>query len=115
MAAVTAPAILRGASQECLKIVLHTSNAGFVQINLYAQLHKFHVYPDNQTAYGTPRRFRALIANIATSNATAEQKMNGTLTFLGNAGQTLCNGTLDNNVTMTGVQVSVLDLHVKCS
>ncbi len=76
-----------------------------LQINLYAQLHKFGIYPDNQTAYGTPRHFRALIANIATSNATALQKMNGTLTFLANSGQNLCNGTLNNNSTMSGMQV----------
>lgn len=79
-----------------------------LQINLYAQLHRFGVYPNNQTAYGTPRHFRALIANIATSNNTALQKMNGTLTFLANSGQDLCNGTLNNNGTMSGMQVGSL-------
>ena len=81
-----------------------------MQINLYAQLHRFRVYPDNQTAYGTPRQFKAMIANIATSNTTSQQKMNGTLTFLGNAGQSLCNATLNNNATMSGTQVGALDL-----
>ena len=79
-----------------------------VQINLYAQLHRFAIYPNNQTAYGTPRHFRALIANVATSNNTALQKMNGTLTFQANSGQGLCNGTLTNNSTMSGALVGCL-------
>ncbi len=81
------------------------------QINLYAQLHRFGIHPNNQTVYGTPRHFRALIANIATSNTTALQKMNGTLTFLANSGQDLCNGTLNNNSTMSGMQVGLHELH----
>ena len=76
-----------------------------VQINLYAQLHNFGVYPLNQTAYGTPRLFKAMIANVATSNSTALEKMTGTLTFQDGQGQQLCNATLANNNTMSGMEV----------
>ena len=79
----------------------------FVQINLYAQLHRFGVYPPNQTAYGTPRSFQAMIANVATSNTTALEKMTGTLTFQDGENRQLCNATLANNNTMSGTQVRV--------
>ena len=78
-----------------------------VQIGLYAQLHKYEVYPPNQTAYGTPRRFRAMIANIATSNDTALQKLNGTVSFQDGLGQALCNASIVNNQTAFKSQVNI--------
>ena len=81
-----------------------------MQINLYAQLHRFGVYPLNQTAYGTPRLFKAMIANVATSNTTALEKMTGTLTFQDGEGKQLCNATLANNNTMSGTQVRLATL-----
>ena len=76
-----------------------------MQIGLYAQLHKYEVYPANQTAYGTPRRFRAMIANIATSNNTALQRLNGTVSFQDGLGQALCNASIVNNQTTFKNQV----------
>ncbi len=78
----------------------------YMQINLYAQLHRFGVYPLNQTAYGTPRLFKAMIANVATSNTTAVDRMTGTLTFQDGEGKQLCNATLANNETMSRSEVS---------
>ena len=78
-----------------------------LQIGLYAQLHKYEVYPPNQTAYGTPRRFRAMIANIATSNSTALQKLNGTVSFQDGLGQALCNASIVNNQTAFKSQVTI--------
>jgi len=78
----------------------------YVQIGLYAQLHNFSVSDASKaTPYGTPRDFKALIANIATSNSTALQKMNGLLTFQDGNGNQLCNATLVNNSTLSGRQV----------
>jgi len=78
----------------------------YVQIGLYAQLHNFSVSDASKaTPYGTPRDFKALIANVATSNSTALQKMNGLLTFQDGNGNQLCNATLVNNSTLSGRQV----------
>ena len=78
-----------------------------MQIGLYAQLHNYKVYPANQTAYGTPRSFHAMIANVATSNNTALQKLNGTLSFQDGLGQALCNASIVNNQTAFKSQVTI--------
>lgn len=62
------------------------------------------LFPMNQTAYGTPRAFKAMIANIATSNQTALQRMNGTVSFQDGNGNKLCTASLVNNASFTGVQ-----------